>query len=112
MAAHADTHAHEEEHHHHKETFVTKYIFSQDHKMIAKQYLVTGTIMGVIGVIMSLMFRMQIAWPEQPNVIFEALLGKWAPEGVMDAGHLFSISYHTWYHHGILCTYCWFEWYV
>ena len=25
--------------HHHKETFVTKYIFSQDHKMISKQYL-------------------------------------------------------------------------
>ena len=28
--------------HHHKETFITKYIFSQDHKMIAKQYLFTG----------------------------------------------------------------------
>ena len=34
---------HEEDHgHHHKETFITKYIFSQDHKMIAKQYLITG----------------------------------------------------------------------
>ena len=86
MSAHADTHDHEEhEEHHHKETFVTKYIFSQDHKMIAKQYLITGTIMGVIGVIMSLMFRMQIAWPEEPNVIFEALLGSFAPGGVMDA---------------------------
>lgn len=53
--------------------------------MIAKQYLITGTIMGVIGVIMSMMFRMQIAWPEEPNVLFEALLGKWAPGGVMDA---------------------------
>jgi len=29
--------------------------------------------------------RMQIAWPEQPNIIFDFLLGKWAPEGVMDA---------------------------
>jgi cytochrome c oxidase subunit 1 len=86
MSAHADTHAHEDDHgHHHKETFVTKYIFSQDHKMIAKQYLITGTIMGVIGVLMSMMFRMQIAWPEEPNVLFEALLGKWAPDGVMDA---------------------------
>ncbi|MFK7834252.1 MAG: cbb3-type cytochrome c oxidase subunit I, partial [Winogradskyella sp.] len=34
---------------------------------------------------MSIMFRMQIAWPEEPNVLFEALLGKWAPDGVMDA---------------------------
>ena len=87
MSAHVDTHEHDDDHghHHHKETFVTKYIFSQDHKMIAKQYLITGTIMGVIGVLMSLLFRIQIAWPEKPNVLFEAFLGKWAPDGVMDA---------------------------
>lgn len=53
--------------------------------MIAKQYLITGTIMGVIGVLMSLMMRTQIAWPGEPNVLFKALLGKWAPDGVMDA---------------------------
>ena len=86
MSAILDTHGHDDHDvHHHKETFVTKYIFSIDHKMIAKQYLVTGTLMGVIGVLMSIMFRMQIAWPEQPNVLFETLLGKWAPDGVMDA---------------------------
>ena len=72
--------------HHHKETFITKYIFSQDHKMIAKQYLITGVLfMGVVGILMSLLMRLQIAWPEEPNVIFEFFLGKWAPEGVMDA---------------------------
>ena len=87
MSVTAETHGHNDHDvHHHKETFVTKYIFSQDHKMIAKQYLITGVIiMGIIGIMMSLMIRMQIAWPEQPNVIFEALLGKWAPGGVMDA---------------------------
>ncbi len=77
-------HAHEE-HHHHKETFITKYIFSQDHKMIAKQYLITGLIMGAIGIGMSLLFRLQLAWPEQSFTVFEMFLGKWAPEGVMDA---------------------------
>ncbi len=72
--------------HHHKETFITKYIFSQDHKMIAKQYLFTGVFfMGIIGILMSILMRMQIAWPEEPNLIFDFLLGKWAPEGVMDA---------------------------
>ncbi|MEP5256374.1 MULTISPECIES: cytochrome c oxidase subunit I [Winogradskyella] len=86
MSATIDTHDHEDhEVHHHKETFVTKYIFSLDHKMIAKQYLVTGTLMGIIGILMSIMFRMQIAWPSEPNVLFEALLGKWAPDGVMSA---------------------------
>ncbi|GLB51000.1 cytochrome-c oxidase [Neptunitalea chrysea] len=72
-------------HEHHKETFVTKYIFSQDHKMISKQYLITGLLMGVIGIAMSLLFRMQLAWPGESFKIFEVLLGKWAPEGVMDA---------------------------
>jgi cytochrome c oxidase subunit 1 len=76
---------HEEDHgHHHKETFVTKYVFSQDHKMISKQYLITGLFMGIIGIAMSLLFRLQLAWPEQPFGIFEVLLGKWAPDGVMD----------------------------
>jgi len=44
-ATHHDDHAHV----HHKETFLTKYVFSQDHKMIAKQFLITGIIMGVIA---------------------------------------------------------------
>ncbi|MGY5356075.1 cytochrome c oxidase subunit I [Wenyingzhuangia sp. IMCC45467] len=60
--------------HHHKETFVTKYLFSLDHKMISKQFLVTGMIMGVIGVLMSLLFRLQIAWPEHSFSIIEAFL--------------------------------------
>jgi cytochrome c oxidase subunit 1 len=41
--------------------------------------------MGVIGILMSLLMRLQIAWPEEPNIIFEFFLGKWAPDGVMDA---------------------------
>ena len=70
--------------HHHKETFVTKYIFSQDHKMISKQFLVTGMFMGIIGVFMSMLFRMQIAWPEQSFSIFEAFLGPHQTDGIMN----------------------------
>ncbi len=69
--------------HHHKETFVTKYIFSQDHKMISKQYLITGIIMGVIGVFMSMLFRLQLAYPEQSFSIIEAFLGRAGEGGVM-----------------------------
>lgn len=83
----AEGHDHQQDHeheHHHKDTFITKYIFSIDHKMIAKQYLITGIVMGVVGVIMSLLFRMQLAWPEESFKIFNVLLGdKWAPNGVM-----------------------------
>ncbi|QSB26751.1 cbb3-type cytochrome c oxidase subunit I [Flavobacterium sp. CLA17] len=87
MSAEAHDHGHEHDHeheHHHKDTFITKYIFSIDHKMIAKQYLITGIIMGIIGIVMSLLFRMQLAWPEESFKIFNVLLGdKFAPDGVM-----------------------------
>ncbi|PKD17504.1 cytochrome C oxidase [Salegentibacter salinarum] len=81
----APAHDHHDDHgHHHKQTFITKYIFSTDHKMIAKQYLITGILMGIVGIMMSVLFRMQLAWPEESFMLFEWLLGdKWAPDGVM-----------------------------
>jgi cytochrome c oxidase subunit 1 len=52
--------------------------------MIAKQYLISGLLMGIIGVVLSLFFRMQIAWPEESFEIFKVFLGeKMAPGGVM-----------------------------
>jgi len=83
--AHATAVDHHDDHgHHHKETFITKYIFSQDHKMISKQYLITGLVMGIIGIAMSILFRLQLAWPEEPFTVLEIFLGKWAEGGVMD----------------------------
>ncbi|MCS6904160.1 MAG: cbb3-type cytochrome c oxidase subunit I [Bacteroidia bacterium] len=84
--AHAVEHheGHHGHHEHHKESFWTKYIFSQDHKMIAKQFLITGMTMGFVGGIMSALFRLQLAWPDTPIPFLEALLGKWAKGGVMD----------------------------
>ncbi len=69
--------------HHHKETFITKYVFSQDHKMISKQYLITGIVMGVIGIFMSMLFRLQIAWPDHSFSLIEAFLGRHQDGGVM-----------------------------
>ncbi len=75
------THAHE----HHKESFVSKYIFTMDHKMIAKQFLVTGMFMATIGMIMSILFRIQLAWPGESFKFLTFFLGeKWAPGGVLD----------------------------
>ncbi len=83
-AAH-DHHDHGDHGHHHKETFITKYIFSQDHKMIAKQFLITGLVMGTIGILMSILFRIQLAWPEESSWVFELFLGdKYATDGVMN----------------------------
>ena len=70
--------------HHHKESFISKYVFSMDHKMISKQFLITGIIMGIIGMAMSLLFRLQLAWPDEQFGILEMLLGKWAVDGKLD----------------------------
>ncbi|OAB80557.1 cytochrome c oxidase subunit I [Cochleicola gelatinilyticus] len=87
MSAHANEHAvdhHDDHEHHHKQTFITKYIFSTDHKMISKQYLITGLFMGIIGIAMSLLFRLQLAWPDVQFSIYDIFLGKWSEDGVMD----------------------------
>ncbi len=70
--------------HHHEESFVSKYVFSQDHKMISKQFLVTAIVMGVVAVMLSVFFRLQLGWPGESFAILETFLGKWAPDGVLD----------------------------
>lgn len=72
-------------HAHHEESFVSKYIFSQDHKMISKQFLITAIVMGLIAMILSTLFRIQLGWPEQSSDILHAFLGdRWAPNGILD----------------------------
>ncbi|MEZ4721985.1 MAG: cbb3-type cytochrome c oxidase subunit I [Flavobacteriales bacterium] len=73
------------DHHHHEETFISKYMFSQDHKMISKQFLITGMIMAVMGMIMSTLFRLQLGWQGESFWILNFFLGdKWAPDGILD----------------------------
>ena len=66
--------------HHHKETFVSKYIFSLDHKMIAKQFLITGMIMAILGMLMSAVFRVQLANPGESSFLYNLLPGDWVNE--------------------------------
>jgi cytochrome c oxidase subunit I len=82
-AVHIDTeHGHHEHHHH--ETFITKYVFSQDHKMIAKQFLITGMIWAVIGGLFSVIFRLQLGYPNETFPWLEDLLGHWAKGGKLN----------------------------
>jgi len=73
---------HEEGHeHHHKATFLNTYVFSQDHKYIAKQFLITGITMAFIAMTLSILFRIQLAYPEKSFPLLETLLGRFAPGG-------------------------------
>ena len=85
MASHdAHAHGHHEDHHHHEEHFVSKYILSQDHKMIGKQFLMTAVFMGLVAMMLSILFRIQLAWPGESSDFLSFFLGeKWAPNGVL-----------------------------
>ena len=67
--------------HQHKETFISKYVFSLDHKTISKQFLVTGIIWAVIGGLFSVIFRLQLGYPNSTFPWLEDLLGHWAKGG-------------------------------
>ena len=85
MAAVAhEAHGHHDDHGHHEESFVSKYIFSQDHKMIGKQFLMTAVFMGVVAMLLSILFRIQLAWPGESSDFLSYFLGdRWAPDGVL-----------------------------
>ncbi len=54
-----------------------KYIFSEDHKTIAKQYLLTGIAWAIIGTTLSLLFRIQLGFPNMNMSWLRPILGGW-----------------------------------
>ena len=58
------------DHHlHDPDTFITKYIWSQDHKVIAIQYAITAIFVGVVALALSLLFRLQLGFPDTFNLV-------------------------------------------
>ncbi len=61
--------------------FWQRYVFSMDHKMIGRQFLFLGLFMMVLGGLMALLMRWQLAWPET------AVPGlSWVPEPYLYEG--------------------------
>jgi cytochrome c oxidase subunit 1 len=66
MTAHAATHAAHGVHEHHELGFLRTYVFSTDHKMIGRQFMFLGLFMMILGGLLALIVRWQLAWPETP----------------------------------------------
>ncbi|MEZ6062893.1 MAG: cbb3-type cytochrome c oxidase subunit I [Planctomycetaceae bacterium] len=79
IESHADDHAHG--HGHHDIGFVSKYIFSTDHKVIGIQFLITTLVMLMVGGALALAVRWQLAYPWQHMPIVGKLFGAFAGEG-------------------------------
>ncbi len=66
-----------------KQSFVSKYIFSFDHKMIGKQYFTLAMTMGFIGGILAVLIRLQLGFPSKPWPFLENLFPVGMAGGIM-----------------------------
>ncbi len=53
----------------HPKTFIGKYIWSQDAKVIGIQYMITATAVGLVGMVMSWLIRLQLGFPNSFSFI-------------------------------------------
>lgn len=72
---HNTDHNHDHEEHH--GNFWTNYIFCQDHKIIAKQFLISGIFWAIIGGGLSIIFRLQLGFPGMDMSWLKPILGNW-----------------------------------
>ncbi len=49
---------------HDPQTFITKYVYSQDHKVIAIQYGITAIFVGLVALALSALMRLQLGFPD------------------------------------------------
>jgi cytochrome c oxidase subunit 1 len=64
--------------------FFSRYVFSLDHRVIGLQYLLTAMAMGLIGGLLALIIRIQIAWPSHTFGLMSKILPGGFNEGVMN----------------------------
>lgn len=66
-----------------KQSFISRYIFSFDHKMIGKQYFTLAMTMGLIGGILAVLIRLQLGFPSRPWPFLENLFPVGMAGGIM-----------------------------
>jgi len=82
--------AHAAHDHHEKPSFIRHYVFSTDHKMIGRQFLFMGLFMMILGGLLALMVRWELAWPEEVVPFTQ-----WIPEPYMSEGHMNPAFYNS-----------------
>ncbi|MCC7422304.1 MAG: cbb3-type cytochrome c oxidase subunit I [Planctomycetaceae bacterium] len=71
LVDHAHAHGH-----HHTQSFISKYVFSTDHKVIGIQFLFTTLLMLMVGGALALGVRWQLAFPWESMPIFGKVFAK------------------------------------
>ncbi len=63
--------------------FVRRYIFSLDHKVIGIQYIITGLVMALVGALLAVLIRMQLAFPGHQWTFLGSIMPTGFPQGFM-----------------------------
>jgi len=82
-------HAHE---HHEELSFLRHYVFSTDHKMIGRQFLFMGLSFMLLGGLLALLVRWELAWPETAVPLMH-----WVPEPTMYDGVIPPDTYNAFF---------------
>ncbi len=77
-------------HEEHEQSFLRKYIFSSDHKVIAIQFLFLTLFFLMVGGFLAMLMRTQIAWPDQPIP-----MGGIFPETMVASGYILPEFYNA-----------------
>src|SRR3989449_7734081 len=83
--------AHAVEHHHPQLGFWRKYVFSTDHKIIGIQYLITAMAMAIVGGLLSMLMRYQLAWPTSLSPLMAKIFPVAYNGGIMEPGFYISL---------------------
>jgi cytochrome c oxidase subunit 1 len=76
--------AHGAAHEEHKLGFIQRYIFSQDHKIIGIQYMMTSLFMAAVGGVLAMLIRMELGWPGARWGLARLLFpGGFTPDGAL-----------------------------
>jgi cytochrome c oxidase subunit I len=74
---HTTDHSHDPSHAHgHELPFLAKHVFSMDHKVIGIQFLFIGLMFMVLGGLLAMLVRWQLAYPDNPSL---GIVGKAVP---------------------------------
>lgn len=91
-------HGHGHDHHHdehHDLGFWRTYVFSEDHKVIAKQFLITGLLWAFLGGALSMIFRLQLGFPNMNLDWLRPVLGGWIENGKLSPDfYLAAVTMH------------------
>ena len=90
--------------HHAPTSFISKHVFSLDHKVIGKQYYGLALLAALVGMVLSWLMRLHLGWTKLGDSGTAFAHQERCSRRRDDAGVLPAIDDHACHHHGLFCA--------